>query len=92
MKKLNFRRSDWFLGVAVAPALQVLAGGELIQSVERMVCDLGARSTTRTPSDRIAVIANTTIFFEPRRDPGRVHILPMVFRTAHGAASFGNGA
>ena len=109
MKKLNFWRSDWFLGVMVTLALLMLSGGDLIQSLERKAYDLGVRSASRVPSDRIAVIAiddqsldnigrwpwsrdvharmtdlladgkakviaNTTFFFEPQRDPGLVYI------------------
>ena len=57
MKSLTFWKSDWFLGLIVALLLLIASGGDLIQSLERKAYDLGVRSASRTPSDRIAVIA-----------------------------------
>jgi serine/threonine-protein kinase len=57
MNKLSFWRSDWFLGVVVALLLLVFSGGDLVQSLERKAYDLGVQATSRTPSDRIVVIA-----------------------------------
>ena len=57
MKNLTFWKSDWFLGLVVAIVLLVLSGGDLIQSLERKAYDLGVKSASRTPSDRLAVIA-----------------------------------
>jgi CHASE2 domain-containing sensor protein len=57
MKKLDFWKSDWFLGVAVAIAVFVAAQGDLVQSLERKAYDMGVRAASRTPSDKIAVIA-----------------------------------
>src|SRR3954467_6100821 len=57
MKNLTFWKSDWFLGLVVTLVLAIAAGGDLIQSLERKAYDLGVRSASRTPSDRIAVIA-----------------------------------
>jgi len=57
MKKLDFWRSDWLLGVIVALVVLVLSGRDLIQSLERKAYDLGVQATSRVPSDRIAVIA-----------------------------------
>ena len=57
MKKLDFWRSDWLLGVVVALVVLVLSGRDLIQSLERKAYDLGVQATSRTPSDKIAVIA-----------------------------------
>jgi eukaryotic-like serine/threonine-protein kinase len=56
MKDLSFWKSDWFLGLLVALVLLVASGGDLIQSLERKAYDLGVKATSRTPSDRIAVI------------------------------------
>ena len=56
MKDLSFWKSDWFLGLMVALVLLVASGGDLIQSLERKAYDLGVKATSRTPSDRIAVI------------------------------------
>jgi len=57
MKNTAFWKSDWFLGAVVALVLLIASGGDLMQSLERKAYDLGVRATTRTPSDRIAVIA-----------------------------------
>src|SRR5882672_10065592 len=57
MNKLNFWRSDWFLGVVVAVLLLFVSGGDLIQSLERKAYDLGVQATSRTASDKIVVIA-----------------------------------
>ena len=57
MKTAGFWTKDWFLGLAVAIALSLFAGSDLIQSLERKAYDMGMRATDRTPSDRIAVIA-----------------------------------
>lgn len=57
MNKLGFWKTDWFLGLLVAVVMLLAARGDLIQSLERKVYDLGVQAATRTPSDRIAVIA-----------------------------------
>jgi serine/threonine-protein kinase len=57
MKRLDFWRADWFLGLAVALLLLGLSGADLVQSLERKAYDLGVRAASRTPSDKIAVIA-----------------------------------
>ncbi len=57
MSKAGFWRRDWFLGLAVAVGLFLLAGSEPMQSLERKAYDMGVRATDRTPSDRIAVVA-----------------------------------
>ena len=57
MKNLTFWKSDWFLGLVVAIVLLIASGGDLIQSLERKAYDLGVKSASRAPSDRIAVIA-----------------------------------
>lgn len=56
MKKLSFWKADWFLGLIVALVMLLAARGDLIQSLERKAYDLGVQATTRTASDRIAVI------------------------------------
>ncbi|HRE18283.1 MAG TPA: serine/threonine-protein kinase [Rhodocyclaceae bacterium] len=57
MTKTAFWKSDWFLGLAVS--IVVLFGGQsdLLQSLERKAYDLGVQYSSRTPSDKIAVIA-----------------------------------
>jgi serine/threonine-protein kinase len=57
MRRLDFWRADWFLGVVVALVVLAASGRDLIQSLERKAYDLGVQATTRVPSDRIAVIA-----------------------------------
>src|SRR6187431_1907001 len=57
MKNLTFWKSDWFLGMVVTLVLLVASGGDLIQSLERKAYDLGVKSASRQPSDRIAIIA-----------------------------------
>jgi serine/threonine-protein kinase len=52
-----FWKSDWFLGLAVMVLMLFASGGDLMQSLERKAYDIGVQSSTRTPSDRIAVIA-----------------------------------
>lgn len=51
-------KTDWFLAVVVVIAIIVLGTiSGLVPSLERKVYDLGVQMSTRTPSDRIAVIA-----------------------------------
>ena len=57
MRRLDFWRADWFLGVVVALVILALSGRDLIQSLERKAYDLGVQAATRVPSDQIAVIA-----------------------------------
>ena len=57
MKNLTFWKSDWFLGLVVTLVLLIASGGDLIQSLERKAYDMGVRISSRSPSDRIAVIA-----------------------------------
>ena len=57
MRRLDFWRADWFLGVVVALVILALSGRDLIQSLERKAYDLGVQAATRAPSDQIAVIA-----------------------------------
>lgn len=57
MAKAAFWKADWFLG-GVLTLLVLLAGGsDLLQSLERKAYDLGVQASSRTPSDRVAVIA-----------------------------------
>src|SRR3989449_6399882 len=56
--KAGLWRTDWFLGAVVV--LVVLAfnrASDLIPSLEQKAYDLGVQSTSRLPSDKIAVIA-----------------------------------
>src|SRR5947209_4974052 len=55
--KSGFWKTDWFLGVAVVALMLLAAGSDLLQSLERKAYDMGVQATSRTPSDKIAVIA-----------------------------------
>jgi CHASE2 domain-containing sensor protein len=57
MKKADFWKSDWFFGVAVSVVMLILGNGELLQGLERKAYDMGVGAATRTPSDKVAVIA-----------------------------------
>ncbi len=58
MKKLDFWRSDWFLGVVVVIAIIVFnLASDLISSLERKAYDLGVRATSREPAKNISIIA-----------------------------------
>ncbi|HEU4647032.1 MAG TPA: CHASE2 domain-containing protein, partial [Burkholderiales bacterium] len=52
-----FWKTDWFLGLAVVVAMLFAGGGDLLQSLERKAYDIGVQSSSRAPTDRIAVIA-----------------------------------
>lgn len=57
MKKAGFWKSDWFFGLVVSVLVLGFGNGELLQGLERKAYDMGVAMTTRTPSDKIAVIA-----------------------------------
>ena len=57
MKILSFWRDDWFWGLLVALVFLVGANSDLVQSLEHKAYDLGVLASSRTPSDKIAVIA-----------------------------------
>ena len=57
MAKAGFWKSDWFLGVAVTLTMLVAGSSDLLQSLERKAYDVAVQASSRTPSDRIAVIA-----------------------------------
>ncbi len=57
MKKSDFWKSDWFFGVVVSIVVLILGNGQLLQGLERKAYDLGVVATSRTPSDKVAVIA-----------------------------------
>jgi serine/threonine-protein kinase len=57
MAKGALWRSDWLLGVIVALVVLALSRSDLIQSLERKAYDMGVRASSRTASERIAVIA-----------------------------------
>jgi CHASE2 domain-containing sensor protein/tRNA A-37 threonylcarbamoyl transferase component Bud32 len=55
--KSGFWKTDWFFGLVVALVLLLGSNSDLLQSLERKAYDMGVRATSRTPLDRIAVIA-----------------------------------
>ncbi len=58
MKKGGFWKADWFLALLIAIGVLVFSRvSELIPSLERKAYDLGVKATSKTPSDKIAVIA-----------------------------------
>ena len=58
MKKSAFWKADWFLAIVIAiGVLLVNRFSDLIPSLERKAYDLGVKATSKTPSDKIAVIA-----------------------------------
>ena len=57
MAKVVFWKSDWLLGVAVTLAMLFAGNSDLLQSLERKAYDMGVQTSSRAPSERIAVIA-----------------------------------
>jgi serine/threonine-protein kinase len=56
MKKA-FWKADWFTALLVALLFLFSANSDLIQSLERKAYDWGVKSSSRVPSDKIAIIA-----------------------------------
>ena len=57
MRKTGFWKTDGFLGVVVSLLMLAAAGTDLVRSLERKAYDLGVQASSRTPLDRVAVIA-----------------------------------
>src|SRR3989442_6531905 len=58
MTKAGFWKKDWFLGLGVVTLVLLATGGtQLIEGLERFAYDWGVRASSRTPSDKVAVIA-----------------------------------
>ncbi len=55
--KAGFWKTDWFLGLVVALIMFAVGNTDLLLSLERKAYDVGVQATSRTPSDRVAVIA-----------------------------------
>ena len=55
--KSGFWKTDWFFGLVVALVLLLGSNSDLLQSLERKAYDMGVMASSRTPLDRIAVIA-----------------------------------
>jgi serine/threonine-protein kinase len=56
MKKAFWKR-DWFFGLVITFVFLIFANSALILGFESALYDLGVRSSTRDPGDKIAVIA-----------------------------------
>ena len=57
-KNAQFWRSDWFAGVAIVLAVMLLnQATDLIGALERKFYDVASTSSSRQPSDRVAIIA-----------------------------------
>ena len=56
MKK-GIWRSDWLAGLLITLPFLIFTGSDFMQGLERSAYDFSVRSTERTPSDKIAVIA-----------------------------------
>jgi eukaryotic-like serine/threonine-protein kinase len=57
IKKISIWKADWFVGLLVVLFFWFSSGSDLMQSLERKAYDLGLLATSRTPSDKVAVIA-----------------------------------
>ena len=55
--KQGFWKSDWFVGLIITLFFIIFMQSTLIQSIERNAYDFGVQSSSRTASDKIAVIA-----------------------------------
>ncbi len=57
MNKMMFWKSDWFVGLVVVVVFVAIAKSGPVQSLENWAYDIGVSHSSRTPSDKIAVIA-----------------------------------
>src|SRR5882672_5071229 len=58
MTKAGFWKKDWFLGLVVVTLVLLVTGStQLIEGLERFAYDWGVRAASRTPSDKVVVIA-----------------------------------
>lgn len=57
IKKISIWKADWLVGLIVVLFFWFSASSGLMQSLERKAYDLGLLATSRTPSDKVAVIA-----------------------------------
>lgn len=55
--KQGFWKSDWFVGLIITLVFFVFMKSSFIQSIERNAYDFGVKSSSQTPSDKIAIIA-----------------------------------
>jgi serine/threonine-protein kinase len=52
-----FWKSDWFAGVVISLVLAAAAGTTLVGSLETFAYDIGMKASSKTPGDKVAVIA-----------------------------------
>ncbi|HEY6896826.1 MAG TPA: serine/threonine-protein kinase [Rhodocyclaceae bacterium] len=57
MNKAGFWKTDWFLSVVVSVVVLIAGNGDLLQSLERKAYDMAVGMASRTPSDKVAIIA-----------------------------------
>jgi CHASE2 domain-containing sensor protein len=50
-------KSDWFTGLIITFIFLIFSGSDFIASIERNAYDFGVKSSSRTASDKIAIIA-----------------------------------
>jgi serine/threonine-protein kinase len=50
-------KSDWFTGLVITLTFLIFSGSDFIASMERSAYDFGVKSSSRTPNDKIAIIA-----------------------------------
>ena len=55
--KTRFWKRNWFAGLAITIVVVISSGSAHMQSLERAAYDWGVLSTSRAPSDKIAIIA-----------------------------------
>jgi len=55
--KIGGWRSDWFTGLVITIIFLLFSGSSFISRLEHSAYDFGVRSSTRIPSNKIAVIA-----------------------------------
>ncbi len=55
--KTRFYKSDWFAGVAITLSFLVFSNSNFIESLERNAYDFAVKSSSRTASDKITIIA-----------------------------------
>ncbi|MBI4293280.1 MAG: CHASE2 domain-containing protein [Betaproteobacteria bacterium] len=57
MTKADFWKKDWFLGLVVTLLVLFAGGTQIVQSLERAAYDWGVRASSRSPTDKVVVIA-----------------------------------
>ena len=61
MKKLDFWKTDWFVGLVIVLIGVVASTGDLVQSLERKAYDLGVRAASRSPSSSASAKNNASL-------------------------------